>query len=53
MVPTRELAVQCAQMIQRLGEYTNVQGRPSSGVIHGKASGGVEAKTGNCRCDTG
>jgi ATP-dependent RNA helicase DDX27 len=25
MVPTRELAVQCAQMIQRLGEYTNVQ----------------------------
>jgi ATP-dependent RNA helicase DDX27 len=25
MVPTRELAVQCAQMIERLGEYTNVQ----------------------------
>ena len=25
MVPTRELAVQCAQMIERLGEYTNVR----------------------------
>ena len=33
--------------------YERASGDHRRRVIHGKASGGVEAKTGNCRCDTG
>ena len=33
--------------------YERASGHHRRRVIHGKASGGVEAKTGNCRRDTG
>ena len=53
MVPTRELAVQCAQMIERLGEYTNVRVATASAGCPWKSKRvRLETKTRNCRGDS-